>query len=169
MRKGQGGLEYLIIIAAVLAISAVVVFFVTGSAGTSKSEAMYKNCQEAAVECSALKAINPNNPCNLCDDKCIDLVAETELFPGAIECCKKGQVEDIYEGNRLKNEIKSFYSSNIKGEYKEEVYSVRKIDNKLEFNDASFLLFDNSNGNIKSVYVRNIIEITINGVQYVRK
>lgn len=128
----------------------------------TKEKATYKQIIEALEECNHgdFVSIKYNTVRNF------DLNDEINNLSNRI---KSMSVEDIYEGNKLKNEIKSFYSSNIKGEYKKEVYSVRKKDNKLEFNDASFLLFEDSNSNIKSVYIRNIIEITINGVQYVRK
>jgi hypothetical protein len=75
MQKAQGALEYLIIIAAVLAISAVVVMFVTGAAGTGKSEALYGACQSAAAECKLLQKANPSNPCVICEESCADPIS----------------------------------------------------------------------------------------------
>jgi len=39
--KAQGGLEYLIILAAVLMVAGISVLFITGSAGAGKSSIMY--------------------------------------------------------------------------------------------------------------------------------
>lgn len=50
-KKAQGSLEYLIIIAAVLAIVAIIVLFITGSFGASKSSADISKCKAAASRC----------------------------------------------------------------------------------------------------------------------
>lgn len=47
MNKGQGSLEYLIIVAAVLAVAAIVVLFVTGAIGTSRSSGDLNACRAA--------------------------------------------------------------------------------------------------------------------------
>lgn len=51
MAKAQGALEYLIIIAAVLAIAAVVVMFLTGTLSSGGSDAYLAMCKEAATRC----------------------------------------------------------------------------------------------------------------------
>ena len=77
-------------------------------------------------------------------------------------------VNDIYEGDKLENNIHKFYTNNIHGEYKNEIYRVRKQNDHVEYNNASFILFDGEDS-IKSVYVRNIISFTIDGIKYTRK
>ena len=51
MRKAQGSLEYLIIIAAVLAIAAVVVMFLTGALGGTAKSGNIAQCKVAAASC----------------------------------------------------------------------------------------------------------------------
>lgn len=51
MRKAQGSLEYLIIIAAVLAIAAVVVMFLTGALGGTTAGGNIAQCKVAAAGC----------------------------------------------------------------------------------------------------------------------
>jgi len=97
--KNQTGLEYLILIAAVLAIAGLVVFLVTGSTSTSKKSALYSSCQQAAAQCRLMKAANPNEECEFCVDQCSDPVSGEEIFPGAINCCKLGNSSMIYEGS----------------------------------------------------------------------
>ena len=80
---------------------------------------------------------------------------------------KNMSVTDIYNGDSLYEKIKDFFTNNIHGKYKNETYYVRKQNEEVEMNDASFILFDSEKG-IRSVYVRNIISITINGVKYSR-
>jgi len=52
MRKAQGALEYLIIIAAVLAIAAIVVLFLTGAFKSPLSSATYSACKQQTSACS---------------------------------------------------------------------------------------------------------------------
>ena len=78
MKNAQGSLEYLIIIAAVLAVTAVVVMFITGAFGTSKSSASTSTCQTATSSCfnkiqtgTALKGAGGG--CDtICNTGCID-------------------------------------------------------------------------------------------------
>jgi len=97
--KAQGSLEYLIIIAAVLIVAGVTVLFVSGSAGASKQSALYSACQESAITCRSKHVLNPKDPCNFCNTACTDPTSEEEIFPGAIECCKLGKHNEIYEGS----------------------------------------------------------------------
>ena len=80
---------------------------------------------------------------------------------------KDMSVSDIYEGAHLENKIETFFKNNIHGERKNENYNIRKDNSHVEFNDAGFMLFDSAEG-IRSVYVRNIISVTIDGVKYSR-
>lgn len=82
---------------------------------------------------------------------------------------KEMTVNQIYKGHQLEEKIEEFFNNNIKGEAKEETYYVRiDKDNKVEFSNSSFILFNDINGDIKSVYVRNIKEIEIDGINYIR-
>jgi hypothetical protein len=77
-------------------------------------------------------------------------------------------VKDVYEGDNLNEMITDFFNHNIHGEKKDETYRIRKDSNgEVEMNDAAFILFD-SDTTIKSVYVRNIISVVINGTRYTR-
>ena len=49
MRKGQGSLEYLIIVAAVLAVAAIVIMFVTGALGGSREAGNINQCRASAA------------------------------------------------------------------------------------------------------------------------
>jgi len=52
----------------------------------------------------------------------------------------------------------------IKGDYKSETYYTTE-----EFrNSSGYLLFTNDEGGYKSVDIRNVISLTVNGVKYVR-
>ena len=98
MEKAQGSLEYLIIIAAVLAIGAVVVLFVTGSFGVSSTTADYSLCKEASSKCANERATAVNPECSYCTPACS--VNGVELFTDAIALCKEGLAELIYEDSK---------------------------------------------------------------------
>jgi len=52
----------------------------------------------------------------------------------------------------------------IKGDYKKETYFTTE-----DFrNSSGYLLFTNDEGGYKSVDIRNVISLTVNGVKYVR-
>jgi|GEM_PF-4674972 len=101
--NAQGSLEYLIIIAAVLAISAVVVYFITGSLGVQKSKISIGQCKQAAADCK-MNRLASNDPCVFCEDACIGLDGK-DLMTGVTGCdsngacgfCKQGEPEKIYE------------------------------------------------------------------------
>lgn len=111
------------------------------------------NCQhgdEVQVEYNTVRNFNLNDE--------ITILADT---------IRNMSVNDIYEENNVEEKIADFFKNNIHGEYKNEVYKIRKKNDFVETNDAGFILFDSDNG-IKSVYVRNIISVTIDNVKYVR-
>ena len=60
MKKGQSGLEYLIIAAAVLIIAGVAMIVVSGSIGGSKNSLLHSECQAAATQCYSLKEADPS-------------------------------------------------------------------------------------------------------------
>ena len=51
-KRGQGSLEYLIIIAAVLAIAAIVVLFLTGAFGGAGAGGTVSACKQTAANCA---------------------------------------------------------------------------------------------------------------------
>ncbi|MEM3411991.1 MAG: class III signal peptide-containing protein [archaeon] len=74
MKKGQGSLEYLIMVAAVLAIAAVVVLFMTGAFKTSTKSASLAKCEEAFAQCQQKRAIAPTFDCtSICTAGCSDI------------------------------------------------------------------------------------------------
>lgn len=105
MQRGQGSLEYLIIIAAVLAISAVVVLFLTGAFGGTQSSAKLNECKSAAAQCLSSHLLSPNDPCVICDTACTDN-AGNDILTGqpsdrsdtlsGVYFCSQGKPEEVY-------------------------------------------------------------------------
>lgn len=95
MMKGQGALEYLIIIAAVLGISAVVVLFVSGAFTGATGGADISKCRLAAANCQKDMALGVSTSCNYCEEACRDSSGKDVLdgVPGcglACQQCKQG-------------------------------------------------------------------------------
>ena len=61
--KGQGALEYLIIVAAVLAIAAIVVMFLTGAFRGTQPSAVLSACRNAASQCANYLATTRTENC----------------------------------------------------------------------------------------------------------
>lgn len=73
MKRGQGALEYLIIIAAVLAIAAVVVMFLTGALGGQRGAAGLGICKATAASCKTQKETAAGVNCtSMCAESCVD-------------------------------------------------------------------------------------------------
>ena len=98
MRKAQGALEYLIIIAAVLAIAAIVVLFLTGAFTGASGGGDLAKCRLAASTCAnnmgtGVYASNLScvNPClGACgDSRGYDVVTQTVLV-SASTCATTG-------------------------------------------------------------------------------
>ncbi len=70
--RGQGALEYLIIIAAVLGISAVVVLFVSGAFTSSTAGADIAKCRLAAANCQRDITLGLGTSCTYCETSCED-------------------------------------------------------------------------------------------------
>jgi len=73
--KAQGALEYLIIIAAVLAIAAIIVTILTGILGGRQEAQLVTEAKEAAASCNQALTVNWYTPGeedgnNLCDEIC---------------------------------------------------------------------------------------------------
>ncbi len=88
MQKGQGSLEYLIIVAAVLAIAAIVVLFLTGAFQSQQTSASIAACKTAAGSCANDLATSAGQAkCGSCDTSCPTQFAAT---------CKLGQPQNIF-------------------------------------------------------------------------
>ncbi|MEM3411928.1 MAG: hypothetical protein QW735_01235 [archaeon] len=101
--KGQGALEYLVLIVAILVIAGVVVFLITSSGGAQSKTALFNSCKQAALECKLLRQGSPNDPCKVCDVQCVDSSGKDIMAPwggSAITCCKKYNFAAIYEGSK---------------------------------------------------------------------
>ncbi|MFH0986869.1 MAG: hypothetical protein V1911_02345 [Candidatus Micrarchaeota archaeon] len=96
--SAQGSLEYLVILGAVITVSALVVVYLAGSSGESAKNVQIQECVSAAAKCEVNHFSNPADPCNFCAEDCADSTG-AELLPGAIECCRAGEKENIYEGS----------------------------------------------------------------------
>jgi hypothetical protein len=75
MRKAQGALEYLIIIAAVLAIAAIVVLFLTGAFKGSVGAGNTGECKTAAASCG-LTIVGGGTPAS-CQSACMTACKDT--------------------------------------------------------------------------------------------
>ena len=98
MARAQGSLEYLVIIAIVLAISSVVMLYATGIIGTQKSSVSTSTCKQASIDCKLSKMSSPTDQCDQCDAACKDSTTGIEIFSGATLCCKAGKTDMIYAG-----------------------------------------------------------------------
>jgi len=99
--KAQGAIEYLIIIAAVLAIAAVAVIFMSGVFGTSGKSANIALCRQAAASCDNMLATGVSKSCPECEESCINPITRRDVIGGTIECgvgclfCKQGKAFDV--------------------------------------------------------------------------
>ena len=96
--RAQGALEYLIIIAAVLGISAVVVLFVTGAFTGSSSGADISKCRLAVANCQRDLTLGLGTSCMQCDDACKVSSTGKEVLFGATAACKAGKTSSIAKG-----------------------------------------------------------------------
>ncbi len=73
-RKGQGALEYLIIIAGVLAIAAIVVMFLTSGGTSGRAQSLAESCRNMAAKCDQnLQLYGSNYDCSYeCAKACSD-------------------------------------------------------------------------------------------------
>ncbi|MBS3060140.1 MAG: class III signal peptide-containing protein [DPANN group archaeon] len=126
MQKGQGSLEYLFIIAGVLAVASLVVLFLASSAAQSAEQQIISACVGAAAECQTLRLGNKNLECpNLCSRACsdprngLDLKTKQKIYdpdtqkliicpPGsACGSCKVGSIQHVtqQEAVRLSQDL----------------------------------------------------------------
>ena len=92
--KAQGALEYLIIIAAVLGILALVVLFVLAAFSGSSGGADVSKCRLAASACSNNMATGVSTTCRECETACKDSAGKEPVFD-AVYACKAGKSRAI--------------------------------------------------------------------------
>lgn len=109
--KAQGALEYLIIIAAVLAIAAIIVTILTGILGGRQEAQLVTEAQEAASKCNQALVFNNEEPgevdsttaSNICGSICdgdwvdSDTVGTTSDADDPEEACRQGMPGWIVE------------------------------------------------------------------------
>ena len=96
--RAQGSLEYLILLATVIAIMAVVISFVAGYFSTQSDQFYYSSCSNAAALCRDTLLIDSDNGCPACNNAC-NFSDGTEIFDKAITCCQLGKPSEIYGGS----------------------------------------------------------------------
>jgi len=99
MARAQGSLEYLVIIAVVLAISSIVMLYATGIIGTQKSSVSISTCKQASIDCKLSKISSPTDSCTQCDTSCKDLSTGLEVTYDAVRCCKSAKPDMIYDNS----------------------------------------------------------------------
>jgi len=97
MTRGQGSLEYLIMIAVIIAITTVVTLIAVTYLGNQQGTYSLNNCKSAAAACKASLSANPLDKCSSCDTSCI-AGDGTEISTSAVKCCKMGKSDSIYAG-----------------------------------------------------------------------
>jgi hypothetical protein len=96
MARAQGALEYLVIIATSIAILAVIVMISTNYFTANTTDYLYNSCREAASRCKMAISGNPADQCVFCNNAC-NLTNSSEIFTGAVSCCKLGRTSEIYQ------------------------------------------------------------------------
>lgn len=99
-QRGQGSLEYLIIIAAVLAIAAIVVLFLTGAFSGARSTGDAAACKNIASNCATQTATSAGFECaTMCNvDVCTGdgvQVSTGCTYATAAEACEDGRPDCI--------------------------------------------------------------------------
>jgi hypothetical protein len=103
--RAQTGLEYLIILAAIIIIASACVYLISDNSSENRDSLLFRSCQQAASQCRILKALNDSADCFLCDLQCVDngldLITnkKADNVTGAVGCCMAGEVEGIFEGS----------------------------------------------------------------------
>lgn len=104
--RGQGSLEYLILVAAILSISSVIVLFLTGSFGSGSASASVAACKQAAANCQTQKLVTPGATCNECATACLDsngrdVMSDSQGCGPACGFCKVGLASRIESGVKI--------------------------------------------------------------------
>jgi hypothetical protein len=98
MARGQGSFEYLILIAVTLAVAGVTILFITGGLGGQKESAQWDVCRSAANQCKTNHVTLPADTCDFCNASCSDPTTMKVISDKAVECCRSGNPESIYDG-----------------------------------------------------------------------
>jgi hypothetical protein len=87
--RAQGALEYLIIMVAVLSVSAVVVSFLAGAFTSSSGGADLTKCKLATAQCKKDVTMGLTNTCDYCEDSCVDAQGNDIIsgLPGCNDAC----------------------------------------------------------------------------------
>jgi len=96
MPKAQGSLEYMVIIAVVLAIAGITTLYMSGLLKGQSSQVSVATCKQASETCALSKMSSPNDPCLSCNNACISQTNGKEIFIGAIYCCNHTMSNLIY-------------------------------------------------------------------------
>ena len=103
--RAQGSLEYLIIITAVLAISAAVIMFLVSMSEGQEETASVAACKLEASKCKLTLYSVPDDPCTSCESACkTKKTGEVALY--AVNCCKLGETAMIGSGSIEQTESK---------------------------------------------------------------
>ncbi|MBS3060139.1 MAG: class III signal peptide-containing protein [DPANN group archaeon] len=101
--KGQGSLEYLFIIAGVLAVAAIAVLFLTSAGAGAAQSQLRATCVAAAQQCGSLQLTQPGVTCpNTCGRACSDPRTGTDVL--GIEDVWNVQVQQLAPSGRCFNE-----------------------------------------------------------------
>jgi len=94
--RTQGSLEYLVIIAAVLAIAGITAVFLSGVLSGQSSQVSVAACKQASETCKLSQMSSPNDPCISCNAACQNPSTKKEIFVGAVYCCNHTRSDIIY-------------------------------------------------------------------------
>lgn len=94
---GQGALEYLIIVAAVLAIAAIVVLFLTGAFRGQQGAGNVAICKDAASRCNVdLSTSSGLAACSYCDTSCVSTgITALSPYTTPAAACHAGAADKI--------------------------------------------------------------------------
>ncbi|MEM3411734.1 MAG: hypothetical protein QW735_02155 [archaeon] len=96
-----------IVVSLAILIYSTLLLVQTGVLGKQSSNLFFSKCKNAAAFCSQKLALGGERECGFCDADCVDSNGKDimESWNGsAILCCKRGNVEAIYEGSNKRCE-----------------------------------------------------------------
>jgi len=99
MLRAQGSLEYMVIIAVVLAIAGITTLYMSGVLKGQSSQVSAAACKQASQTCKLSQMSSPNDPCLSCNAACVSQTTGKEVFNGATYCCNHTQEDLIYTGS----------------------------------------------------------------------
>lgn len=106
--RAQGALSYIVIIAAILSVSTIVVLYVSGVVTHQSKSVSISSCRQTASQCKLSKMTSPTAECPACIDVCMNATVYVcgssgtiqGITHGAVTCCQKGLSEEIYTGSK---------------------------------------------------------------------